>query len=315
MVDQERAIQLATGIYPEPGRYIRNPLRSDKRPGCWFEWRSGYLRLMDFADEKYHGANCFDLVCLSKKGHRITSDDDMKFVLEVLKENAWASSYKPEYVPFQFRLEVNPAPLRLKEKRYFEPFGISLSDLEEDGITGVESFLYNGRSFPDTMKTLRPQKAAICITAPSGHQKVYRPESEYKFTTNFNMDDYIVLGNGNVALAFEGYKDAKVAHVLGYTSIALHSSVKTPSTHAKITEMFDQVIYVGDCDDAGIKNGLKIVNETGWLYSPLPQELLKHGIKDLAQIRKEFGKERSIRAIEYILANASNDRGMLHAGQ
>jgi len=75
---QAEIIRRTTGLDPERVERFKNPFRLDPKPGCFFQWYKGYLRLVDNGDRKYFNMNCWDMVmekhnCDFKEAKRIVS--------------------------------------------------------------------------------------------------------------------------------------------------------------------------------------------------------------------------------------------------
>ena len=297
------------GFKPEEGKRYHNPFRADTTPSVYFQWKGSYLRMKDWADPYYHNINCFDAVAIRILGHKIEEFGDPK-------EN-WSSvmqyigtgksySFTPPVAQktFSFDLQAYQRAFTAEELSFYKQFGITEENLQEDKITGCEYYKHNSSADPTRYIVRYPSDIAF-IQWRGSHKKIYRPTNKLmKFTTDTTGDDYWVFGHGGIALVFEGHKDSRVAYNLGFNAIGLQSSTITPSSTGIdiLKSRFDRVIYVGDWDEAGIRNGQRISMAMGIEYIVFPPDIRsKLKSKDIADLYREIGRDRTIKAINYLL--------------
>lgn len=310
MLDHREIWAIATGVYPEVGKKVCNPLRSDTHPGCSFEWQGDYLRLKDFGNRYYHNMNAFDAVCMKIQQHKIgeygDSAGDLRLVMDFLSRQNIKEAPPSVKTEFKYELTVEGRPISLEEERYFLKFGITKSHLIEDHIEGCKMYSYNSRAHPNEYKVRYPQGLAFIMWRGT-RKKVYRPEQKEapKFSTDTTADDYYVFGSGGPAMIFEGYKDARIAYNLGFNSVGLQSSTVVPKTWGPLLDRFDELIYVGDWDKAGLDNGDLI---SKGLKRP---KYFQNKNKDVGEFFTGYGPERTKAALEYFQATARYDPRVL----
>ena len=307
MRDHYEIWERAIGFRPQDKIRITNPFRNDSHAGAYFEWVGSYLRLKDWGNSYYHGINCFDAVAIKVLGHKIgefgSADADWSAVKEFISGTSYFDKEQIPVNKFHFDLQVESRALTSDEISYYAGFGISDNNLTDDVITGCEFYRYNSSKNPTQYYIRYPNDLAF-IQWRGLHKKVYRPHNkEYKFTTDTSGDDYWVFGDSELALVFEGHKDARVAYNLGFTSIGLQSSTILPSEVGLLAlrNRFKRIIYIGDWDNAGIQNGERISKIMGVEHRYFDERIrAKLKSKDIADLYKEVGRERACKALNYL---------------
>lgn len=307
MRDHYEIWQRVLGYRPIEGQRYTNPFRTDRSPNVTFEWVGKYLRMKDWGNSYYHNINCFDGVAIRILGHKIGEfgdvDTDMASVREFIS-GVSKFEYTPELVKrFTFDLQAHKRDLTGEELAFYETFGISQNNLADDDVTGCDWYKYNSSKDPRQYYIRYPQDLAF-IQWRGEHKKIYRPkQKEYKFTTDTTGDDYWAFGSGGLGLIFEGHKDARVAYNMGFNSIGLQSSTILPSEFGVelLKKRYERIIYIGDWDFAGISNGERISKTMGIEHRYF-NSVVRTRIhsKDLADLYVEVGRNRAIKALNYL---------------
>ncbi len=314
MRDHYQIWERAIGFRPELKKKYPNPFRADRHGDCYFEWVGNYLRLKDWGNSYYNGINCFDAVSIRVLGHKIDETGDprenwntvMDFISGVArfdKANIVASD------DFKYSLIASPRDMTAEELVFYRQFGIKDIHLSDDHVTGCDWYKYNSRQYPDSFTLRYPSDLAYVLWMENDRKKVYRPSNkELKFTTDTLSDDVWSFGSGGMALVFEGHKDARVAYNLGFDSIGLQSCTIAPTkfTVMALKQRFSRIVYVGDWDNAGITNGSKVAEAMGIEQRVFPgavrSKLLSKGLSDLSDLYREVGRERCIKALNYLMS-------------
>lgn len=297
-MNPEQIIANVMGYYPPVSTtrkiYVKNTLRGDKKPGCWFAHRWGELRLFDYGDLRYNKANYFDLVALKHFGTK--TEYQPSIIPEVRKIISGMGSLKyekPVIDQFNFDLQWSEGDLTQDIIDFYGEYGIEASQLRQDRITGVQWYQFNSEETPGLYSRYYPND--LCIAMPrNGHVKFYRPyNKEHKWITDCVRGDWYYWQRKRDRVFITGsHKDGRCLYNMGHSVWAWQSETNFPSAH-DIRKFRDcQLIYLGDIDEGGIRNaqeniarfergGIKVLN------AQMPLGLLKHGIKDVAALVKK----------------------------
>lgn len=302
-MDQAQVIANVMGYWPPISTtrklYVKNTLRGDRKPGCWFANKWGYIRLFDYGDLTYNKANYFDLVAL--KHFHTRTEHNREIIPEVKKiiQNMGQVSFrKIEGDDFRFDLRWEEDDLTQDIIDYYAQYGITEAQLNQDRITGVKYYEYNSAESPGLYSRYYP--GDLCVAMPrNGHVKIYRPHhtenSVYKkWVTNCERDDYYYWPRKKDLLLITGsHKDGRCLFNMGYSVWAWQSETNFPSLHSisKFRD-YEKIVYFGDIDEGGIRNaqenigrfqreGIEVID------ARMPLGLLRHGIKDVAELVKQ----------------------------
>lgn len=243
---QEEIIQETTGYYPQVGRKYLSPFREDRNPTCFFAIKDGKWRWYDYAHRELNGADCFDLLCFRRFGHKVRNQSDLDLVRLDLP---LAYSEK-----FEFELTWQRGEL----KPYWEQYGI---DPEKDGVYGVEWFRYNTKQNPQLFYKVYPSDPTFAITC-GDKVKIYRPTKERKHLTNFDRNSVLSLqGEGRTVIVTKSYKDGRVlANATGMPVKIIMSESVFPDDWVLSTWMADRFVIIFDNDKTGRENLLTFQN-------------------------------------------------------
>lgn len=295
MVDELRIIQIATGVYPELKKKIKNPLRNDDKGSCFFKHHRNYIRLHDYSDPLYHMANCWDLLALSLWGRRIESAEDMKELKRYLAQTNGYARVAPPVKKDDFKTTIRweLAPLPLEFEQYVLRYGIERSHLIEDRLSGVKWYEYNFEEAPDVFKRRRPQPLHALLTI-GDRGKLYQPGSKLKFMTNFSKNDYWFWNNEGPTYLCGSWKDGRVVANMGFRCAAFQSESMLPDDLSPIYN--GQFLWVGDIDPAGLKLtawACDTISKRGFNIKPVDLRKVFHRDedKDISDIRAYDGSD------------------------
>ncbi|MDB4285875.1 hypothetical protein N9933_01075 [bacterium] len=303
--------------------YYRSPFREDKSAGCYFSFDSGdKLRFYDHAYNKYYRGtikysfDCFDAVqiyfnisnfqdCLRFIFNNLIKDRDLK---KVEKRNKLTTPKK--VVSFL----VDPRPFNTLDQEYWEPYGISSYDLQEDKVFPVNQFRILNSSKGDILA--RPSDICYAFTDFFNHKKkIYRPlNDKFRFLTNCGKNDIGGLSpliRGGTLVIKKSYKDYRVIKNQGYKSVWMQNEGMIPdeSILIPLCKDFESVPIFYDNDPAGIK-AAGIMVDTINKHLPnkaypihLPTRLGNEGITDPSDYIKSKGKKELNR---FLIENICN---------
>jgi hypothetical protein len=282
MFDQKSVIQLATGIYPEERKTYRNPFRKDEHPNCYFKWRKGYLRLIDWACWKYHYMNCWDMLM---ERYQCTFDAAVKLAREKVGGLRQAAPPPEVEVDIQIR-DIQRADWNYEAILYWLKRGIKVSQLEDDGVYPISGFKINSSKQPSYFR-YHPVDFGFVIPLNSGSKKVYQPHFKVPYYTDGNNSDlYMEDGSsGDLLILTKGYKECRIMKNYGYKVMGVMSeSAKLPVTKLEdLANRFKRIIVSYDGDDMGDKNLYqfsKRIQDLGiphYEFKPFPTDLRNLG--------------------------------------
>lgn len=126
-----------TGIEVQTSKKFCNPLRDDRRPGAQFSVSaSGKIRLLDYADEYWHGSDCFDIVMklyrisFTEACHRIIAEMSVMGYTPPTKTN---HPYRHDFNPNQTRVDYEWAIRKWNkyDAEYWKSIPISRKTLDK----------------------------------------------------------------------------------------------------------------------------------------------------------------------------------------
>lgn len=302
-LSQEQIIANVMGYWPpvSNGRkiYVRNTLRGDRKPGCWFQYKWGYIRLFDHGDKLYNHANYVDLVALKHFGVRTENKPEIvPEVMKIIKEMSGgkvtqAGTYSEDDFNFQLRWEGKGLTKEVID--FYAQFKIPAEQLKQDRVEAVEWYDYNSRSTPGLYERHYPTD--LCIALPRGSRvKIYRPYQGdgpwHKWMTDTVRDDYYHWPRKDDLVVITGsHKDGRAVFNHGYSVWAWQSETNFPSEHSvKKFAKYKNIVYLGDIDEGGRNNAKANIESFERLGmdvkdARMPLSLYsKHNIKDFAEL-------------------------------
>lgn len=298
------------------GEHFCNPMRTDTHPGCWLQWKGNYLRLQDYADEEYHNLSVFDAVM------KIYGIGFQEAIHKILNESNVNVTVKQQYVGKKRKdksttISVVKRPWREEDRRFWQPLGISTSQLEEDKVIPISAFIVNG-------SYCKASTPAYAIWFPSGRCKIYQPVGKPKWITNCKVDDMILPiieeEKFSELIISKSYKDNRILQNLGYYSTWVQAEAMSVNSFLlKMLhkhDMAEDTFIFFDNDTAGDKASEKLSNMYDFRVMKMPLELRKEpfkfyyndepkvGITDLAEYYSIYGKDKTKELIEKCLQEA-----------
>jgi hypothetical protein len=284
--DQKGIIYKATGIWPEEGKRIRNPLRTDRNPGAWFEVWKDYLRIVDFADiGGTHNMNCWDIYCTAKG---VTFEQAVE---EVKNGSSLSLVDQPEHEEFRSTILWEEGNWTYEHQEYLEWYGI-----EPNGAIPIKWFKYNSANDPSYFKYVKPDFA---LGFPFGKRiKIYQPYQEnrlLKWKSNCNANDIFfedLQEKGEQMILTKSWKDGSILKSLGYTVRAVQSEGSRP--HYDILKRwgknFDKIYVVFDNDDAGRTASARFVDRAADYGNFIDTHFPRGPYSDWAEVIDDLGR-------------------------
>ncbi len=307
----------------EVGRLFSSPFRRDLRPSfnVYRDDRSGKLLFKDFGDinrkgdcfkfvEQYKGLNTrqkavdavyLDIILNNKQG---------KKTIKTFRELSNKAKPKSviQYIP---KIDIN-----VFEKNYWEELGISIDELPFFKIYVAEALYINQE---EVCKSY--DEDPIFIYKVFDKIKAYRPYTKdkkkkwFSNCTRFDIQGWEQLPEfpeTDTLIITKSKKDVAVLRKLGYLAIAPSSeSTLIPHNAMKVLSEeygFRKFIVLYDRDDGGMKGARKMFLQYRGTYNITFKFIPKTYKKDVSDVRKVLGKERTINFLIKLLGYEPNEK-------
>lgn len=308
---EEQIFELVFGFIPVEYEYITSPFRIDGNPGCWFSYSTDRkLRFTDYGNPdviqgiSMMNIDCFDAIQVYFKLQNFYQ------TLNFLKDKI-INGFQGITQAYQKAEKVNKSSVIInidardfesKDRRFWEPYGISKNDLIEDKVFPVKRMGLLNTKKGDIIKRLNDSCYAY-TNFQQRRKKLYLPfkKGSKRFITNCTQNDIGELNSlpmsGDLLVISKSYKDCRVIKNQNYNSIWFQNEGMIPSNDIllSLSRRFKYLVVLFDNDDAGIKAGKKVTDKINSLFNRkamhiyLPQHLLEKGIKDPSDMYKLKG--------------------------
>lgn len=279
-----------------------SPFRKEDNPSFIIGNRYGTLFFIDFADGTKRG-NCFTFVKLLHNFNTIDQvlrmiDQDFGLGIStgiVGDYKKIISEYKqPEDLGKRYSLiQAVTRKFTNEELAYWAQYHQSIDDLRANNVYSLSKVYLNKQLF--SLKDTELRFGYLY----DGHWKIYRPhvESRYKWVPNnvpiTAMDGKEDITNcDNVAFINKSKKDYMVMKkLLPHCCAVQNEGVACFSEENVdfIKSNSKRQILSFDSDPTGVENSKQITNLFGFEYLNVPRSYLSDGIKDWADLAKDYG--------------------------
>lgn len=316
-MDQESLMHLATGLYPELGKRYDSPFRKHATPPgeCYFEWRSGYLRWVDWADSYWHNSNWADV--LIKRGLATDFKSALDYARDQLGKVTFEKKSTVERDKFRSNITFIRRDFTPKDREYWRTWNIPIGELIRDYTQAVQSFTYNSKSHPQIFKTIEPEQC-YAFTFPSGHVKLYSPFGDPKFLSNCTKNDIFLANyyqNKRVNIVQGHYKDGKIIQAFRFDTKGLQSENTIPDDYIleQWEDRYENNFVMMDADPPGLKATVTFCKHC-WerelhSFKPLywPKPIRESKITDLAEMHELYRGKTYGAFIRIIKENMKQD--------
>lgn len=317
-VTQEEIFSLVFGYLPTEYEPVTSIFRNDNTPNCWFEYsENDVLIFKDFGNAtrirgiKMSHLDCFNAVMLyyNIANFYLT----LEFIFnKLILGNKREPLLKREINPLEkekkkpFQLIVYYRNFDLRDKFFWEPYGISSQNLQEDEVYAVSHYVALNTKNGDHVFYLNKEIAYAYTKFQNNKKKIYFPyrkKDEKRFITNCTENDIGGLESlpftGRQLIITKAYKDYRVLRNEGKNVVWFSSETQRPNNKIlyNLCSRFSEVICWFDNDSTGIefsKSVSSFINEkyvgrakSFWL----PESYLHLGIKDPSDFRKAKSTE------------------------
>ncbi len=280
-----------------------SPFRKDDNPSFLISNRGGNIHFIDFADGDKKG-NCFKFV---QQLHNCDFNTSLMMInIDFglgIGETKSIGDYKvitskysqPTQSTKRYSLiQVVTKKFTKEELAYWNQYHLDIQDLRDNNIYSVSKVYLNKQLF-----NLKDDLRFGYFY--DGHWKIYRPyvESKYKWVPNnvpiTAMDGRKDIVNCDVALITKSKKDYMVLKKLYPHVCAVQNegiSCFSEENLSYIKENSNKQILAFDSDPTGVKNSQEITKLYGFDYINVPRSYLSDGIKDMADLAKDYGMSK-----------------------
>lgn len=316
-------IQAALGIYPQLGQRFCNPLRVDNQGDCYFELRSGYLRLVDWADRRYHNMNCFDILA-SARG--IDTGTAIKLAGDIVGK--WDVTAKPDTVEsdsFKVDLVHESAPLRPQEVDYLSQW-FQLGGAESwYGSWACPYYKHNTKRTPKLYYSDTPEDPCFVYRFISGNIKIYRPlapDKRDKFRTNSDENDlyFDFMPQGHDDLIWtKSWKDGSILHDMTRVDVRATTGEAVLPKLVPISPLlkrYRRIFVLYDADKAGFRETGRVTEHLRKVHKQVipvywPQSVFRSNITDVAEYYSAEGRDKTLSQLKSMFSEALRKRRSL----
>lgn len=278
-----------------------SPFRKEDNPSFIIGNRYGTLFFIDFADGTKRG-NCFTFVKLL---HNLTTIDQVLRMIDqdfglgistgiVGDYKRIISEYKqPEELGKRYSLiQAVTRKFTNEELAYWAQYHQSIDDLRANNVYSLSKVYLNKQLF--SLKDTELRFGYLY----DGHWKIYRPyvESRYKWVPNnvpiTAMDGKEDIINCDVAFINKSKKDYMVMKKIFPCCCAVQNegiACFSEENVEYIKSNSNRQILSFDSDPTGVENSKQITNLFDFEYLNVPRSYLSDGIKDWADLAKDYG--------------------------
>ena len=312
-------------VFPEVSldkKYISPLRKGDTQSGCFF-WEApetGLLLFVDFGNsdkthldpisfiQKYYNLNTYkEAIDFVKEKFKSSTIIDR--VVDLKEEDFYREKIKK-------KIKVFPKNWSIKDKMFWQPYGITKMQLVEDGVLPVEYFqIFKGENFI----TQRPYSNSYAYSYEDGTTKIYNPyETDYKWITTTTKNTIGNLNNidptGEDLIITKSYKDCRVLRNLGYkNTIYFQSETQIPDLNnlLPIIKGYKRVLVFYDNDEAGSTYSnkfVKFMNNLLQIEKFYSIEIPDKNTKDVSDYYKLHSEQKTTKLIKKIIQHVKRKK-------
>lgn len=267
--NQEWLFLKYTGIYPDTTKRYPSIFRSDRTPGCRFEWRSGVLYFIDNAG--YNGITHFDIIGVISNLYKVSIP---KAISMIENDNI------PDYNIDQTYIEKRIPEIRFKYSQWPEDnyFGIKPFDLWNENVYLVSEYWIKDNDMWIRNKIHNPKETlTIAYYFPQTDKtKLYWPNTKFKWYSNCIDEvygesklNYYLEKDKRIIVVTKSQKDRLILDYW-YNIPAIAPQSETANISKSIIrkcEQFDKQLILYDNDYTGQKYAAKLSEQTGFTWT------------------------------------------------
>jgi len=292
---QEELYKTMIGEYPQLDKYYCSFFRKDNNASCYFKWYNNILYFVDWVEKNRNVLTfCSDLYGISIGQSIFFLNNKMDGIETKIPPRQIEKSKK---IKEKKSLNVISRNWKIKDKEFWEKYGISIEQLSDDLVSPVSSIIIGDKVISPIDLTYN-----ILINREKNIKKTYRPFSEkkkYKFMTNATKNDIGNVNNidysKNYLVITKSYKDCRVLRNFDVNSIWLQSENQFPDQNLLISILrnFQTIIIFFDNDSVGIEKSAKFKNYLNKLSLDIEivEIFSETSDKDISDLYKSKGRD------------------------
>lgn len=278
------------------GRESGEILYNDLKGGDSGNWVSFVMKLFN--------VEFYDALRMVNRDMNLDLMDNRSTSLRTAKvQSKIVTDITPEEANRDLVLNVRRRKWNQNDADYWLPYGIT-SDILGKETQPIISYWFN-----DWGSVLAEKLAYVYDFYFDGkiwRRKIYQPLSKKnKWKTNLN--NLVIDGikdipkKGELLIITKSRKDRLVLKSLGYNAIATNNEASwiPDANFEKLNSRYDRLVVFFDNDDTGMTNSLKFSEKYG--VDRIFITDFSEKIQDIADYRKEYGKESTIKLLKQLL--------------
>lgn len=252
-IDQEWAWSQLVGRSINVGKKHKycSPLRSDSKPGVWFEWSEDRLLIVDFADKSNSGITCVTAWSRVKGIH-------WKKALQEIYERQGVRTInrtvKKKIKSVEKIITISETWSK-KHQDYWDKRGD-----KPDFVKGVQAYTIHG----ERTRTWIVDEIAFAYKYSEGKYKIYFPfrdKTEQRFISNLKEDDVYLNYVDEHLLISKSAKDYSELLQIWKHSLTHVQCENCWSKMVNIWKPFESKLIYFDNDKAGLKNSFELAKQ------------------------------------------------------
>jgi len=253
-INQEEVFQSILGYYPDLVHKFKSPFRQDRNPGCRFEWRSGFLCLVE--NTRYKGKLYWNIFETVMELRSFTFPQSIQYIANG-RYNLSASK-----AVYKDKLQI-----RFTKKQWSDNlFKLDGSILEKEHIFLVEDY-WIGRNGQWSKNNLHPTRE-LCIAyyfPETDHVKLYFPfNKDIRWYSNCNNNDifgyHSQFDSPNLIISKSAKDMVTLKYHYGYNAIALQNEGCLIPTNIveELKLKYESIKIIFDNDLTGFEQASKL---------------------------------------------------------
>jgi len=314
-ISQEEIFEKILGITVELKTKIKNPLREDNFPSCYFYYNKNQLRFRDPALPL--NEDCFGLVMKINNCNFMEALEYIAFIFELTQENKIVKSEFSLYKEKSKVIDIIFTPVfntnkegeiiwRKEELEYWKQYYITPEVLKEFKVFSIRGY------YKDNILRYIYKSSDICFcygqreNAIKKYKFYYPNRSIIRFISNMKeIDGYNDLPEkGKLLVITKSRKDRMCLSLFGIISIAVQAEGNyiIPDILDDIEKRFERIIIFFDFDRTGVTGTNRLKRKRGYEYIFLTNGRFysdDYKAKDFSEFLKLNGIEKTQHLIEY----------------
>lgn len=295
-------------------RLFKNPYRGDSIASCNLQERKNrsgetYWYFKDFGDTSWRG-DCFEIVAKIKninlsadfyKLLTIIKSEMSLYAVDSVSDTESITSKREESILSFSYTEIEPSV-------YWNQYGITKETLKKYNVKTLSDLVL--KDSKDTYAYFATgSEPLFCYCFSSTGIKVYRPYSKPKFIYAGVLPTPYMFGydelpsSGKEVIITGGEKDVLSLASHGFNAICMNSETShiRESLIQKLSQRFDEIILMYDCDDTGLREMSRVENLYRKKYNIRSVILPLAGTKQSKDVSDWFKENHTSQELSFLI--------------